>query len=170
MGFGTHGHRDMEIVSTCSTGALAHQDSMGNGSVIVPGDVQRMSAGTRCACTASSTPPPRPVHFLQIWIDARRAGVESRATSRRLPPTPRSAAGSRWSPHATSLYAGLFTEGESATHTLAPGRHAWIHIAKGRARVNGTELTAGDALALSDEPSAHIEGLADAEILVFDLP
>jgi redox-sensitive bicupin YhaK (pirin superfamily) len=123
----------------------------------------------------------RGVHFLQIWMLPSSAGIDPGYEQKHFPEadkrgrlrlvaSPDGRDGSVTVHTDARLHAGLFTEGESATHTLAPGRHAWIHIAKGRARVNGTELTAGDALALSDEPSAHIEGLADAEILVFDLP
>ena len=180
-GFGTHGHRDMEIVSYVLEGALEHRDSMKNGSVMRPGDVQRMSAGRGVMHSEMNASRTEPVHFLQIWMLPSKAGIDPGYEQKHFPEadkrgrlrlvaSPDGRDGSVTVHTDALLHAGLFTEGESATHTLAPGRHAWIHVAKGRARVNGTELTAGDALALSDEPSAHIEGLADAEILVFDLP
>ncbi|MBX7191155.1 MAG: pirin family protein [Sandaracinaceae bacterium] len=180
-GFGTHGHRDMEIVSYVLEGALEHRDSMKNGSVIRRGDVQRMSAGRGVMHSEMNGSRTEPVHFLQIWILPAKAGIDpgyeqkhfSDADKRgrlRLVASPDGRDGSVTVHTDALLYAGLFTEGESATHALAPGRHAWIHVAEGRARVNGTELSAGDALALSDEPNVEIVGLASAEILVFDLP
>jgi redox-sensitive bicupin YhaK (pirin superfamily) len=180
-GFGTHGHRDMEIVSYVLEGALEHRDSMKNGSVMRPGDVQRMSAGRGVMHSEMNASRTEPVHFLQIWMLPSKAGIDpgyeqkhfSEADKRGrllLVASPDGRDGSVTVHTDARLYAGLFTEGESATHTLPEARHAWIHVAKGRARVNGTELAAGDAVALSQEPSAHIEGVADAEILVFDLP
>jgi redox-sensitive bicupin YhaK (pirin superfamily) len=180
-GFGTHGHRDMEIVSYVLEGALEHRDSMKNGSVIRRGDVQRMSAGRGVMHSEINASRTEPVHFLQIWILPAKAGIDpgyeqkhfSDADKRgrlRLVASPEGRDGSVTVHTDALLYAGLFTEGESATHPLALGRHAWIHVAEGRARVNDIELSAGDAIALSDEPDVEIVGLASAEVLVFDLP
>jgi redox-sensitive bicupin YhaK (pirin superfamily) len=180
-GFGTHGHRDMEIVSYVLEGALEHRDSMKNGSVMRPGDVQRISAGRGVMHGEMNASRTEPVHFLQIWLLPTKVGIDPGYEQKHFPeadkrgrlrlvasPDGRDAS---VTVHTDAcLYAGLFTEGESTTHTLPEGRHAWIHVAKGRARVNGTELAAGDAMALSDEPNVLIEGVADAELLVFELP
>jgi quercetin 2,3-dioxygenase len=179
-GFGTHGHRDMEIISYVLEGALRHQDSTGGGSVIVPGDVQRMSAGTGVRHSETNASPVEPVHFLQIWIFPRSPGMPPGYEQKHFPP---SALAGRWrlvaapdgddgsvTLHADArLYAGRFGEGERAHLPLAPGRHGWVHLARGRARVGGEALSAGDALGLSNEPSVAVEGIDDAELLFFDL-
>jgi redox-sensitive bicupin YhaK (pirin superfamily) len=179
-GFGTHRHQNMEIVSYVLEGGLEHRDSMGTGSVIRPGDVQRMSAGTGVAHSEFNASPTDPVHFLQIWLQPAQAGIapgyEQKTFSAadkqgrlRLVASPDAADGSVTIHSDARLYAGLFAAGERATLDLAPGRHAWVHVARGRARVNGHELGAGDAAALSDEAAVTLEGVDGAEVLVFDL-
>jgi redox-sensitive bicupin YhaK (pirin superfamily) len=179
-GFGTHRHQNMEIVSYVLEGGLEHRDSMGTGSVIRPGDVQRMSAGTGVAHSEFNASPTDPVHFLQIWLQPAQAGIapgyEQKTFSAadkqgrlRLVASPDAADGSVTIHSDARLYAGLFAAGERATLDLAPGRPAWVHVARGRARVNGHELGAGDAAALSDEAAVTLEGVDGAEVLVFDL-
>ncbi|MCC6645208.1 MAG: pirin family protein [Polyangiaceae bacterium] len=179
-GFGTHPHRDMEIISYVLDGGLEHKDSMGTGSVIRPGDVQRMSAGTGVTHSEFNHSRAEVVHFLQIWLLPDRRGVtpsyEQKTFSDaekqgrlRLVASPGGANGSV-SIHADArLYAGRFAGGEQATLELSPGRHAWVQVARGAALVNGQALAAGDGAALSDEARVVVEGVADAELLVFDL-
>jgi redox-sensitive bicupin YhaK (pirin superfamily) len=179
-GFGRHSHRDMEIVSYVLEGGLEHKDSMGTGAVIRPGDVQRMSAGAGVTHSEYNASRKEPVHFLQIWIVPEVRGIApsyeqktfsqaDKAGRLRLVASPDGADGSV-SLHADArLYAGVFEAGQSAEHALAPGRHAWVHVVRGTARVNGTELSAGDAAALSEERTVRIEGIDAAEVLVFDL-
>lgn len=179
-GFGTHPHRDMEIVSYVVEGGLQHRDSLGTGSVIRPGDVQRMSAGTGVAHSEFNASKTEPVHFLQIWLQPSELGLppsyeqktftdEERAGRLRLVASPQPREGSLTIHSDVHLYAGCFGAGESAEHTLAGGRHAWVQVVRGRVRVNGTEVSVGDGVALSAEPSVKIEGLQSAEILLFDL-
>lgn len=179
-GFGTHPHRDMEIISYVLDGGLEHRDSMGNGSVIRPGDVQRMSAGTGVAHSEFNASKTEPVHFLQIWLLPRARGLapgyEQKTFARaeqdgrlRLVASPDGRDGSVTIHTDASLSAGRFTAGQSAELALAPDRHGWVHVARGKVRVNGHELAAGDALALSQESAVRIEGIADGEVLVFDL-
>ncbi|MBK9034192.1 MAG: pirin family protein [Myxococcales bacterium] len=178
-GFGTHPHRDMEIVSYVLSGELAHRDSMGNGSVIRPGDVQRMSAGTGVRHSEENPSRTAPVHFLQIWIvpDQRdhppsyeqiHVPPEARRGQLRLVASPDGADGSVSIHQDARMWAGLFDAGERAIHTVAPGRHAWIHVARGQATVGDHVLGAGDALATSDAGDVTITG-DGAEVLVFDL-
>lgn len=180
-GFGTHPHRDMEIVSYVLEGALEHRDSMGTGSIIVPGDVQRMSAGTGVRHSEFNASKTDPVHFLQIWILPAQNGIEpgyeqkafSAAEKRGRLRVVASSDGRDDSitVHADAvLYAGLFAGGEKAELPLAKGRSAWIHVARGKARVNGRALGEGDGAALSEERAVTVEGFEDAEVLVFDLP
>jgi quercetin 2,3-dioxygenase len=180
-GFGTHPHRDMEIVSYVLEGALEHRDSMGTGSIIVPGDVQRMSAGTGVRHSEFNASKTDPVHFLQIWILPAQNGIEpgyeqkafSAAEKRGRLRVVASSDGRDGSitVHADAvLYAGLFDGGEKAELPLAKGRSAWIHVARGKARVNGRALGEGDGAALSEERAVTVEGFEDAEVLVFDLP
>jgi redox-sensitive bicupin YhaK (pirin superfamily) len=179
-GFGTHGHREMEIISYVLEGALRHDDSTGTGSVIRPGDVQRMSAGTGVRHSERNASTSELVHFLQIWIvpsarnvppsyeqksfteDAKRGRLCAVAT-------PDGRDGSVTIHADARLYAGLFDGAESAELPLAQGRHAWVQVARGRARVNGTNLESGDGAALSDEASVRIDQGAQAEVLVFEL-
>jgi redox-sensitive bicupin YhaK (pirin superfamily) len=178
-GFPTHGHADMEIVSYVLEGALEHKDSIGTGSVIRPGDVQRMSAGTGVRHSEFNASRTEPVHFLQIWILPDRRGhapgYEQKAFSQadrqgrlRLVGSPDGREGSVTLHQDVALYAGLLDEGQKATLELSPGRHAWVHVARGAATVNGKRLGEGDGAALSDETTLAIEGHG-AEVLVFDL-
>ena len=179
-GFGTHGHRDMEIVSYVLDGALAHKDSMGNGSVIRPGDVQRMSAGTGVMHSEFNDSAQAQAHFLQIWIEPDRRGIapgyEERhfsATEKRgvlrLVASPDGADGSVTIHQQARLYAGLFDGDEQARLVLAAGRKAYVHVARGSVSVNGLRLVAGDAAKLVDEPAITLGQGEQAEVLVFDL-
>ena len=180
-GFGTHSHRDMEIISYVIDGALAHKDSMGNAASIVPGEVQRMSAGTGVTHSEYNHEADRTTHFLQIWIMPDRQGVapgyEQKAYSEaekrgrlRLVASADGADGSVRMHQDARMYAGLFDADESAALDIAPGRLAYVHMARGKAVVNGHALSAGDALLYADEPRVEIERGEGAEILVFDLP
>ena len=179
-GFGTHGHRDMEIVSYVLDGALAHKDSLGNGSVIRPGDVQRMSAGTGVRHSEFNERKDGPTHFLQIWIEPDRHGIEPGYEERpfgagekrgtlRLVASPDGADGSVKIHASARLYAGLFDGDERARLALDPARRAYVHVARGTVSVNGTRLSAGDAAKLVGEAAVEIEAGAQAEVLVFDL-
>jgi redox-sensitive bicupin YhaK (pirin superfamily) len=179
-GFGTHGHRDMEILSFVLEGALEHKDSIGTGSVIKPGDVQRMSAGTGVRHSEFNASKTELVHFLQIWIQPDRAGhapgyeqkTFSDAEKRgrlRLVASGDGRDGSVTIHQDASLHAGLFDRGERASFDLAPGRHAWIHVAKGSLSVNGEILRAGDAAAIDTAGKIELAGQDAAEVLVFDL-
>jgi redox-sensitive bicupin YhaK (pirin superfamily) len=180
-GFGTHGHRDMEIISYVIDGALAHRDSMGNGAAIVPGEVQRMSAGTGVTHSEFNHERERLTHFLQIWIIPKftglKPGYEQKAFGDaekrgrlRLIGSPDGAEGSVTIHQDVRLYAGLFDGGESATLALAPGRLGYLHVVRGSVTANGHALEAGDALRYRDEARVTIEDGKDAEVLVFDLP
>ncbi len=179
-GFGTHSHRDMEIVSYVLEGGLSHKDSMGTGSIIRPGDVQRMSAGTGVAHSEFNASKSELVHFLQIWLLPAKRGIkpgyeqktfsaEEKQSRLRIVASPDGRDGSVTIHTDVLLYAGLFEEGESAELPIAKGRHAWVHVARGKVRVNGRDLGAGDGAALSDEAAVRIEGVAGGEVLVFDL-
>lgn len=179
-GFGTHPHRDMEIVSYVLAGGLQHRDSLGTGSVIRPGDVQRMSAGTGVTHSEFNASKSEPVHFLQIWLQPSQPGLapgyEQKTFSDAekqgrlcLVASPQPREGSLTIHSDAHLYAGRFAAGEGAEHTLAPGRHAWVQVVRGSVRVNGTEAQTGDGVALSQEERVQIEGVKDAEILLFDL-
>jgi redox-sensitive bicupin YhaK (pirin superfamily) len=180
-GFGTHPHRDMEIVSYVLEGALAHKDSMGNASVIRPGDLQRMSAGTGVRHSEYNASPDEPVHFLQIWILPSRTGLppsyEQKAfaeSERRgkllLVGSPDAAQACVKLNADVRLYATLLAAGEKVAHVVQPGRHAWIHVATGKASVGGHALQAGDGASTSDPDSVLIEGRELGQVLVFDLP
>ncbi|MET0440622.1 MAG: pirin family protein [Casimicrobiaceae bacterium] len=179
-GFGTHGHRDMEIISYVLEGELAHKDSIGTGSTIVPGDVQRMSAGRGVMHSEFNPSRDRPVHFLQIWIEPDVRGVPpsyeqkhfDAAVKRgrlRLIASPDGDDGSVAIHRDARLYAGLFDGAETAEHAIAPGRAAYVHVARGAATINGQALGTGDALRLVGEPTMTISSGRDAEILLFDL-
>lgn len=179
-GFGTHPHADMEIISYVVEGALAHKDSMGTGSTIKPGDVQRMSAGTGVQHSEMNASKTDGVHFLQIWIipDKRghAPGYEQKAFSReerqgtlRLVVSPDGRDGSISIHQDATIAAGLFAKGESATHTLADKRYAWVHVARGSVTIGDETLAAGDALAAVGPGELAITGVDDAEVLVFDL-
>jgi len=179
-GFPTHGHRDMEIISYVLDGALAHKDSMGTGSVIKPGEVQRMSAGTGVRHSEMNASKTEGVHFLQIWIIPDRAGhmpgYEQKAFSTaerqgrlRLVASPDGRDGSLTIHQDATIAAGLFAPGEAVTHVVAPGRYAWVQVARGTIEVAGEKLSAGDALAAVGPGELAINGTEDAELLVFDL-
>jgi len=180
-GFGTHGHRNMEIISYVLEGELAHQDSIGTGSTIRPGDVQRMSAGSGVRHSEFNASQAKPVHFLQIWIqpnvsdippsyEEKRFEAAEKRGRLRLIASPDGESGSVRIHQDVRVYGGLFDAAERADHELAPGRRAYVHVARGIVHVNGVELETGDAIKLSDEPRVQIEHGAAAEILVFDLP
>jgi hypothetical protein len=180
-GFGTHGHRDMEIISYVLEGELAHKDNMGNGSVIRPGDVQRMSAGRGVMHSEFNHAPADTTHFLQIWIEPNQFGIapgyeekrfeEADKRGRlRLVASPDGAAGSVKIHQDAKLYAGLFDQGERAELAIAAGRQAYVHVARGAITLNGTILGAGDAAKLTGEPALTLVDGERAEVLVFDLP
>jgi redox-sensitive bicupin YhaK (pirin superfamily) len=179
-GFPTHHHRDMEIISYVLEGAVQHKDSMGTGSVIRPGDVQRMSAGTGVMHSEYNGSKSEPVHFLQIWIVPDRRGHqpgyeqktftdEDKAGRLRLVASPDGADGSVRLHQDARLYATVLTEGQQVTHTLAKGRGAWVQVARGQVTVGGKALEAGDGAALVDEEMVRIVGRSAAEVLLFDL-
>lgn len=180
-GFGTHGHRDMEIISYVLSGALEHKDSMGTGSVLHYGDVQRMSAGTGVRHSEFNHSPSEQVHFLQIWIEPDRTGttpgyeekhipLESKQGKLRLIASPDGRDDSLRIQQDASLYATIMATGDQLEHPLAAGRLAYVHVIRGTVTVNGVALKGGDALKLSDENAVTLAGAEDAEILVFDLP
>ena len=179
-GFGTHGHRDMEIISYVLEGALAHKDSMGNGSSIVPGDVQRMSAGKGVLHSEFNHAKDKVTHFLQIWIEPNVAGIApgyeqkhfdaaSKQGKLRLVASPDGRAGSVTIHQDACLYAALLDEADRVTHTLPPGRRAYVHVARGRLTVNGRPLEAGDALKATHTGEIVLEKGESAEVLLFDL-
>jgi redox-sensitive bicupin YhaK (pirin superfamily) len=179
-GFGTHPHRDMEIVTYVLAGALEHRDSMGNGSIIRPGDVQRMSAGTGVTHAEFNASRTDPLHFLQIWILPERAGLPPGYEQRRfhdaekqgrlcLVASPEGADGAVTVHQDARILASRLSPGQEVTHRLAPGRHAWVHVAAGTLELDGRRLSAGDGAALSAEPAVALRGVEDAEVLVFDL-
>jgi redox-sensitive bicupin YhaK (pirin superfamily) len=179
-GFGEHAHRDMEIVSYVLEGALKHGDSLGNGSVIRPGDVQRMSAGSGVRHSEHNASTTEPVHFLQIWLLPAKPGIapgyeqkpfapEERSGRLRLVASPEGRDGSVTIHSDANVYATLLAAGQETRLQLAPGRHAWVQVARGELRVQNQVLRAGDGAALSDERELHFQGLQAAEALVFDL-
>jgi redox-sensitive bicupin YhaK (pirin superfamily) len=180
-GFGTHGHRDMEIISYVLEGALAHKDSMGNGSSIVPGDVQRMSAGTGVRHSEHNDDKSGTTHFLQIWIEPGQFSIPpsyeqkhfDAAAKRgrlRLIVSPDGAEGSVKLHQDARVYAALLDGAERAVHKVASGRRAYVHVARGSISVNGEELEAGDALKATNVAEVVLEHGKDAEVLLFDLP
>ncbi len=179
-GFGTHGHRDMEILSYVLEGSLAHQDSAGGGGVIRPGEIQFMRAGTGVRHSERNASETEPVHFLQIWIvpdtrglaprydqrafdvDAARRGFVELASS-----TPTN--GSIQVHQDVALWMTRLGGGDERVHPVAPGRHSWVHVARGPVTLNGRPLGEGDSAALSGEPEVRLVGRGDAEVLLFDL-
>jgi hypothetical protein len=180
-GFGTHGHRDMEIISYVLSGELSHKDSMGNGSTIRPGDVQRMSAGSGVLHSEFNPSKDKPVHFLQIWIqpdlqriepsyEEKSFSNEEKRGRLRVIASPSRADGSVLIHQDATVYAGLFDGAEQAVLNVKPGRRLYVHVARGSIVGNETKLTAGDALKLSDATQLTLKGGQDAEVIVFDLP
>jgi|SRR5581483_3992236 len=180
-GFGTHSHRDMEIISYVLSGELAHKDSMGNGSIIRPGDVQRMSAGTGVRHSEFNPSASEAVHFLQIWIQPTTAGIEPSYEEKRFPAeekrgrlrliaSPDREQGSVLIHQDARLYAGLFEGPERAVLQTDRARRLYVHVARGALKANGAYLSAGDALKLQDVEQLELTGGQHAEVLVFDLP
>ena len=180
-GFGTHGHRDMEILSYVLEGQLEHKDSMGNGSVIVPGDVQRMSAGRGVQHSEYNPSPISPVHFLQIWILPARTGIDpgyeqthvpevEKRGRLRLIAAPDGRDGAVTIHQDAAVYAAHLDGAESARHALAQGRRAYVHVARGSVHVNGKPLATGDAAKLEREDEIVLDRAEAAEVLLFDLP
>ena len=180
-GFGTHGHRDMEIISYVLDGALEHKDSMGTGSVLHYGDVQRMSAGSGVRHSEFNHSATDGLHFLQIWIQPNVTGIppsyeekhftpESKRGKLRLIASSDGRQGSVLIHQDAAIYASILQEGEQAEHALDEGRIAYVHLIRGSLVVNGTPLKAGDALKLTAEAAVTLTQAEDAEVLVFDLP
>ncbi len=180
-GFGTHGHRDMEIISYVLDGELAHKDSTGTSSVIRPGDVQRMSAGRGVMHSEFNNSHEKPVHFLQIWIQPDVAGIAPEYEQTRFEPaekrgrlrliaSPDATDGSVRIHQDARVYAGLFDGAEAGNLQVAPGRRVYVHVARGKVTANGETLEAGDALKLTDATALSLTQGSDAEVIVFDLP
>lgn len=180
-GFGTHGHRDMEIITYVLDGALAHSDSLGTGSVIRPGDVQKMSAGSGIRHSEFNHSKTEPVHFLQIWIVPDRDGIapgyqqlsfsrESKLGKLLLVASDEKRDDIIHIQQDAKMYVTVLESAEQrVTHALAPGRHAWVHVATGNVVVNGHALQAGDGAAVTDESKVEISGSPSGEVLLFDL-
>jgi len=181
-GFGTHGHQDMEIISYVLEGALEHKDSIGTGSVIRPGDVQVMSAGTGIRHSEFNHSKTEPVHFLQIWIVPDREGIAPRYDQKRFPDNEKRGRlrlvgssdgrdGSIVIHQDVQFFAAVLDTGEQVTHALAAGRRAWLQVVRGAVEANGQRIDAGDSAAVDDEAVLTVTARNDdAEILVFDLP
>jgi hypothetical protein len=180
-GFGTHGHRDMEIISYVLEGELAHKDSMGNGSVLRPGDVQRMTAGSGVRHSEFNHSQSALVHFLQIWLlpeaaglppsyDERRFSDEEKRGRLRLIAARDGRDGSVVVHQDVDLYAAQLAPGDEVSFAPRAGRRVWVQVARGRLELNDRPLEAGDGVALVEEPALTLRGLAPAEILLFDLP
>jgi len=179
-GFGAHPHRDMEIISYVLDGALEHKDSMGTGSVIRPGDVQRMSAGTGVVHSEFNPSPKDPVHFLQIWIEPSVRGIvpsyeqknfplEQKKGRLRLIASPDGGEGSVKIHQDARLHAVVLDDGDAVTYALPPDRKAYVHVARGAVQLNGTALTAGDGAKISGEKELRLSGVKSAEVLLFDI-
>lgn len=178
-GFATHGHRDMEIVTYVLDGALEHRDSLGNGSVIRPGEIQRMSAGTGIRHSEFNASRTEPVHLLQIWILPGRAGLPPGYEQKPLPAAVRGGLaliaardgrdGAVTIHQSVEIHAGILAAGAAVEHHLPTDHHAWVQVARGAVTVNGTALAAGDGASISDEPAVHIVANAPSEVLLFDL-
>jgi redox-sensitive bicupin YhaK (pirin superfamily) len=179
-GFPTHGHRDMEIVTYVVAGALEHKDSLGTGSVIRPGDVQRMTAGTGVTHSEYNPSRSEPVHLLQIWILPERQGLPPGYEQRAFPPTEMQGRlrlvaardgrdGSVTLHQDARLFAARLAAGDEIVHRLAPGRHAWVQVVRGALVLNGTGMVQGDGAAASGEAQLDIRAREPAEVLLFDL-
>ena len=179
-GFGTHPHEDMEIVTYVLEGALAHKDSLGTGSTIRPGELQRMTAGTGITHSEFNPSPDEPVHLYQIWLFPEREGLEpsyeqkafpdaDRRNRLRLVASPDGRDGALSIRQDAELYLGSLDEGADVSHALAPGRHAWLQVLRGAVDLDGHSLTAGDGAAVSDASGLAIRAVRPAEVLLFDL-
>ncbi|MEW6057722.1 MAG: pirin family protein [Bdellovibrionota bacterium] len=180
-GFGKHGHRDMEIITYVLEGELEHKDSMGNGSVLRPGDVQRMSAGTGITHSEFNGSKENPVHLLQIWITPAKEGIkpgyeekrfqaEEKKNRLRLIVSAEGKDGSLKMNQNAAVYASVLDEGKQVQLKLDPDRHAWIQVARGAVDLNGIELRQGDGAAISEEKTLELRARQNSEFLVFDLP
>ena len=180
-GFGTHGHRDMEIITYVLEGALEHKDSMGNGSTIRPGSVQRMSAGTGVRHSEFNPSRDARVHFLQIWIEPKFTGLRPSYEEKefgaadkkgrlRLIASPDGRDGSVTIHQDARIYASLLDGQDAVTHTIEPGRRAYIHVARGEVKSNGAPLRSGDGVRLEKEAAVELSHAREAEVLLFDLP
>lgn len=179
-GFGAHPHANMEIISYVLEGQLEHRDSMGNGSVLTPGRFQRMSAGRGVTHSEFNPSRDEPVHFYQIWLHPNRRDVapsyeeldvpaSEKRNRLRVVASPDGRDGSLTIHQDAEIYLGALDAGVEVAHELVPGRHAWLQVLRGRVDANGRELSAGDALAASDEPRLTIRAAEDAEVMLFDL-
>jgi quercetin 2,3-dioxygenase len=179
-GFGKHGHRDMEILSYVLEGGLAHEDSTGGGGVIRPGELQFMRAGTGVTHSEFNASASEPVHFLQIWVVPDRSGLAPRYDQRAfdteaarrgfvLLASRDGTDGSIQVQQDVALWMTHLRDGDERVHRLAPGRHAWLHVARGSASLNGRPLETGDGAALSDETEVRLGARGDGEVLLFDL-
>jgi quercetin 2,3-dioxygenase len=178
-GFGTHGHRDMEILSYVLEGGLEHEDSTGGGGVIRPGEIQFMRAGTGVTHSEQNASKTEPVHFLQIWIVPDTRGLAPRydqkvfdpEAARRgfVPLASRDGEGGVQVHQDVALWMTRLGDGEERAHSLAPGRHAWVHVARGSVTLGGKALEEGDGAAVSEEAGVQLVGRGDAEVLLFDL-
>jgi redox-sensitive bicupin YhaK (pirin superfamily) len=180
-GFGTHGHRDMEIITYVLQGALEHKDSMSNGSIIRPGSVQRMSAGTGVRHSEFNPSSEEGVHFLQIWIEPKFTGVRPGYEEKqfgdaekrgrlRLIASPDGREGSVTIHQDAYVYASMLDGNDAVTHKVGPGRRAYLHVARGAVKANGWPLEAGDGVKIADEPAIELTDGREAEVLLFDLP
>ena len=180
-GFGTHGHRDMEIITYVLEGALEHKDSMNNGSIIRPGNVQRMSAGTGVRHSEFNPSRDKGVHLLQIWIEPKITGVKPSYEEKqfgtaekkgqlRLIASPDGREGSVTIHQDATVYASMLDARDAVTHRLAPGRRAYVHVARGSLKVNGTPLDGGDGAKIVDVAAIELTDARAAEVLLFDLP
>lgn len=180
-GFGTHGHRDMEIITYVLEGALEHKDSIGNGSVMQPGDVQRMSAGTGILHSEFNHSHTESVHLLQIWLlpekrgiapsyEQHNFGIAKTPGELRLVAARDGRDGALTVHQDVDLYAAVLQKGDRVARSLNPNRHAWVQVARGSVNLNGLPLTQGDGAAISEETEIALEATTDAEILLFDLP
>ncbi len=180
VGFPTHPHRDMEIITYLLSGALEHKDSLGTGSIIRPGDGQRMSAGRGIRHSEMNASKTEPAHLLQIWIMPDKQGYEPSYEQKAFPndekrgklrliASPNGADGSVTIHQDAKLYVSLLLPGQEVRHELGKGRYAWLQVAKGAVDLNGKKMAQGDGAGVSDEAALTIKGLEDAEVLLFDL-
>ncbi len=178
-GFATHAHRDMEILSCVLEGALRHQDSMGTGSILKPGELQRMTAGTGVLHSEANASDTVPVHFLQIWLRPEQPRLPPSYEQRAFPVAGRQGklaligsrdgrTGSVTIHQDADLYSAVLRAGDRVSHPIRSGRHVWAQVARGVVTLNGTSLTEGDGASISDEPTVELQATAESDILVFD--